>query len=80
MTHTHRALRGLFGTGVIVLGLTSCDMDVTNPGLIDAAEFDPAADASTLSLSAQQLLKAGDHRHDGVVCAGYRLSLPRRAF
>jgi hypothetical protein len=35
------------------LALTACNMDVVNPGVIDAAHFDPSGDAATLSLSAQ---------------------------
>src|SRR5213592_486475 len=31
----------------------ACNMDVVNPGVIDAAHFDPSGDAATLSLSAQ---------------------------
>lgn len=34
--------------------LTACDLDVSNPGIIDASTFDPVADARTLSMSAQQ--------------------------
>lgn len=34
--------------------LAACDLDISNPGLIDASEFDPVADARTLSMSAQQ--------------------------
>ena len=36
------------------LALAACDLDVANPGVIDASTFDPVADARTLSLSAQQ--------------------------
>jgi len=35
------------------LALSACNMDVINPGVIDAAHFDPSSDAATLSLSAQ---------------------------
>ena len=35
------------------LALTACNMDVINPGVIDASQFDPSSDAATLSLSAQ---------------------------
>ncbi len=35
------------------MSLTACNMDVINPGVIDAAHFDPSSDAATLSLSAQ---------------------------
>jgi len=34
--------------------LAACDLDVSNPGIIDASTFDPVADARTLSMSAQQ--------------------------
>jgi hypothetical protein len=34
--------------------LGACDLDVSNPGVIDASTFDPVSDARTLSLSAQQ--------------------------
>lgn len=34
--------------------LSGCDLDVSNPGVIDASTFDPVADARTLSMSAQQ--------------------------
>ena len=51
----YRPLRGVVTTGAIALGLAGCDLDVTNPGTIDAAAFDPAGDAVTLSLSAQQI-------------------------
>lgn len=36
------------------LALAACDLDVSNPGIIDASTFDPVADARVLSLSAQQ--------------------------
>src|SRR5689334_3571708 len=35
------------------VALSACNMDVINPGVIDAAHFDPSSDAATLSLSAQ---------------------------
>jgi hypothetical protein len=34
--------------------LAACDLDVSNPGVIDASTFDPVADARVLSMSAQQ--------------------------
>ena len=37
-----------------VLLLAACDLDVSNPGVIDASKFDPTADARMLSMSAQQ--------------------------
>ena len=55
MTFIYRPLRGAVVTGAIALGLAGCDLDVTNPGIIDAAAFDPSGDALALSLSAQQL-------------------------
>ncbi len=55
MTRIHRSLRGTVVTGAIAVGLAGCDVDVTNPGIIDADAFDPTGDAVTLSLSAQQL-------------------------
>lgn len=39
--------------GLATLLLVSCKMDVINPGVIDASQFDPSGDAATLSLSAQ---------------------------
>ena len=38
-----------------VLGLAGCNLDVTNPSVIDANGFDPGADAPTLALSGQSL-------------------------
>jgi hypothetical protein len=55
MTRLYRPSRGIVLTSAIALGLAGCDMDVTNPGIIDASTFDPTADAVTLSLSTQQL-------------------------
>jgi hypothetical protein len=37
-----------------VLLLAACDLDVSNPGVIDASTFDPVTDARILSMSAQQ--------------------------
>jgi starch-binding outer membrane protein, SusD/RagB family len=34
--------------------VVACDLDVSNPGVIDASTFDPVADARVLSMSAQQ--------------------------
>jgi hypothetical protein len=42
--------------GLLVLPLSACNMDVINPGVVDATTFDPSQDASTLSLSAQSNL------------------------
>ncbi|HEX5435856.1 MAG TPA: hypothetical protein VFW98_01760 [Gemmatimonadaceae bacterium] len=36
-----------------MIGLAGCNMDVTNPSVIDASTFNPNADGQTLSLSAQ---------------------------
>jgi hypothetical protein len=36
-----------------VVGAVACNMDVSNPSVIDAATFNPNADGTTLSLSAQ---------------------------
>jgi hypothetical protein len=36
-----------------VVGAVACNMDVSNPSVIDAATFNPNADGNTLSLSAQ---------------------------
>ena len=36
------------------LALGACDLEVANPGVIDASTFDPLADARILSMSAQQ--------------------------
>ncbi|HEY7237506.1 MAG TPA: RagB/SusD family nutrient uptake outer membrane protein [Gemmatimonadaceae bacterium] len=36
-----------------VLGAAACNLDVSNPSVIDAATFNPNADGTTLSLSAQ---------------------------
>lgn len=45
--------RRLLLTGAAALGLGACDLDVTNPAIIDADTFDPQTDAAVLSLSAQ---------------------------
>jgi hypothetical protein len=41
------------GGAAISLALMGCELEVVNPGLIDAATFDPGSDATTISLSAQ---------------------------
>jgi hypothetical protein len=41
------------GAAVVAL-LAACDLDVSNPGIIDASTFDPVTDARILSMSAQQ--------------------------
>ena len=38
---------------VLAVNVTGCNMDVSNPSVIDAATFNPNADGTTLSLSAQ---------------------------
>lgn len=35
------------------LPVAACDMEVTDPGIINAEDFDPSADATTVSMSAQ---------------------------
>lgn len=40
------------GAAALVLG--ACDLDVSDPGVIDASTLDPVVDARTLSMSAQQ--------------------------
>lgn len=52
MTNASRFIRAA-SAGAFVVALTSCKMDVINPGVIDASAFDPSGDAATLSLSAQ---------------------------
>ena len=53
MANLLRFVRGPILASVAVLGLASCNMDVTNPSVIDAGTFDPTADGKTLALSAQ---------------------------
>jgi starch-binding outer membrane protein, SusD/RagB family len=53
MTNILRFVRGPILASVAALGLASCNMDVTNPSVIDAGTFDPTADGKTLALSAQ---------------------------
>jgi hypothetical protein len=48
-----RALRAVSLTAAVALPPAACDMDVSNPSVIDAATFDPTSDAALLSLSAQ---------------------------
>jgi hypothetical protein len=38
----------------LVLTVAGCELDVSNPGIIDASTFDPVADARIISMSAQQ--------------------------
>jgi hypothetical protein len=51
MTIASNVLRAATLSGA--LALAGCNMDVKNPGIVDASTFDPTNDASTLSLSAQ---------------------------
>ena len=53
MTNLPRSIRGAILASVAALGLASCNMDVTNPSVIDAGTFDPTSDGRTLALSAQ---------------------------
>ncbi|HEV2752191.1 MAG TPA: hypothetical protein VGV12_16830, partial [Gemmatimonadales bacterium] len=53
MTNDLRSLRGPMLAMVAALGLASCNMNVSNPSVIDAGGFDPTSDGQTLSLSAQ---------------------------
>jgi hypothetical protein len=53
MTNTSRILSRTLSAAAISLTLAGCQLEVVNPGLIDAATFDPGSDASTISLSAQ---------------------------
>jgi starch-binding outer membrane protein, SusD/RagB family len=55
MTCTLRSVRGIGVAAGLALGITACDLDVANPGIIDASAFDPTGDAVTLSLSSQQI-------------------------
>src|SRR5678816_4537050 len=50
--NTHSLIRRVAGVSVLVAS-AACNMDVVNPGVIDASQFDPSGDAATLSLSAQ---------------------------
>jgi len=45
--------------GVVALALLGCDMDVDHPTIIDADSFDPAGDATTVSMSAQTRFWSG---------------------
>lgn len=53
MTKIIRPCAGAILATVTALVLTGCDLQVVNPGVIDAGTFDPTTDARTLSLSAQ---------------------------
>ncbi len=56
MTTTFRKLCVLFASVSMTAVLPGCSLDVINPGTIDASTFNPAADAATISLSAQTRL------------------------
>ncbi len=53
MTHILRAFRCRVLACACAVGAAGCNMDVTNPAVIDASTFDPNANGPTLSLSAQ---------------------------
>lgn len=53
MTNILRSVCGSMLAGVIAVAAVSCNMDVTNPSVIDAGTFDPTSDGTTLALSAQ---------------------------
>lgn len=53
MTTLSRWMRATVLTGVAVIGLASCTMNVDNPSVIDAGKFNPNNDGTTLALSAQ---------------------------
>lgn len=53
MTNILRSIRGPILAGVMAVGAASCNVDVTNPSVIDAGTFDPNKDGTTLALSAQ---------------------------
>jgi hypothetical protein len=53
MTTLSRWMRATVLTGVAVIGLASCSMNVDNPSVIDAGKFNPNSDGATLALSAQ---------------------------
>ena len=47
------AMRATLSAAVASLVLGGCKLDVINPSLIDASQFDPSSDAALISLSAQ---------------------------
>ena len=53
MIISSRKLSSMVAGAALASTLAGCDLDVINPGTIDAATFNPAGDASTISLSAQ---------------------------
>ena len=61
MTNSTRSVRLSLGAAAMVAVLAGCSLDVKYPSVIDAAEFDPAQDAPTLSLSAQSNLYRAIH-------------------
>jgi hypothetical protein len=56
MTNVSRSTRGAALMAVLAATLGGCDMDVANPSVIDAEQFDPSTDAVILSMSAQSNL------------------------
>jgi hypothetical protein len=54
MRANHKSVSRLGAATMAALLLAACDLDVSNPGVIDAATFDPLADATVVSMSAQQ--------------------------
>ena len=55
MSHGARSVRRAAAAGAVALGIAGCELDVANPGVIDATTFNPNNDGATLSLSAQTL-------------------------
>lgn len=53
MATISRTARVALVAALSALASSACDLDVSNPQVIDADRFDPTADAATLSLSAQ---------------------------
>ena len=49
-----RSIRRGIAAAALCCPLAACELDVSNPGIIDADTFDPVADARILSMSAQQ--------------------------
>ena len=50
-----RSMRGAALAAAIAAGVAGCDMNVSNPTVLDASRFDPTGDANTLAMSAQAL-------------------------
>ena len=49
------SMRGTVIAAALAVGVAGCDMNVTNPTVLDASQFDPTGDANTLAMSAQSL-------------------------